>query len=654
MRADYAVAYVATVIESPEDRDIVIALAVDDNMKIWLNHELLAADPDDALQWIKKYQHLMGARLKKGSNFLVVKVRNLTKDWRLIVNLYPRESALRLARENGVNPILASSVVAAGHPLEFRRDLLPAATFDRIEVLDARRAPVKFEPGKVEANRLYYCRATVEGETVERPFYYGDLDAGYQRLSKQAARFYAADASVAIDLKAQLARLQHLLKPASRLSEFWDRKVAALFAELEDGLAALGTSVKAFRQAPGTHIRGYVSTVDDQVQHYWVHVPEKALSGGKPLPIVIVLPFITTANEPFLESFYLAAFDENERNRILGDEYGFAVLRMWGRGNYLAGTAIATADVLEALAAVERDYPIDKDRIYLSGDCEAGRLALLLAERYPDRFAAVATEAPITVLRKLPMFLEPWAEFASPVAAVGNLVNTPVYIRHDEADTPPIEESVEFVSRCQKAGVDATLVRVQDGYHGYWQDPMGERRAMFEFFRGKRRPAARQLVPPALPFRILPGRGPIEEAFGGPVLVVQGTGGAADQRAAVQTVVEGLRREWKKAYFVECPVKRDVEVSEADIAQHNLILVGDKATNSVIGRMADRLPLSAAADRVTLAEKTWKGQRLGYQFIVYNPLNPSRYVVVTGMNSWAARTEWKLHPSRHGLCDYFV
>jgi hypothetical protein len=54
--------------------------------------------------------------------------------------------------------------------------------------------------------------------------------------------------------------------------------------------------------------------------------------------------------------------------------------------------------------------------------------------------------------------------------------------------------------------------------------------------------------------------------------------------------VEGLRSEWKKAYFVECPVKRDVEVSEADIAKHNLILVGDKATNSVIGRMADRLP----------------------------------------------------------------
>jgi len=51
--------------------------------------------------------------------------------------------------------------------------------------------------------------------------------------------------------------------------------------------------------------------------------------------------------------------------------------------------------------------------------------------------------------------------------------------------------------------------------------------------------------------------------------------------------------------------------------------VGDKSTNSLIGRMADRLPLGAATDHVSLGDKTWKGQRLGYQFIAFNPLNRS-------------------------------
>lgn len=665
MRIDYAVAYVAAVIESPKDRDIVIALAVDDNMQIWLNHELLAADPSDAPQWIKKYQHLIGAHLQKGNNFLLVKVRNLTKDWRLVVNLEPRERGLNLAEENGLNPILASAVVRAGHPLELRGDLWPRPTRGRVELLDARHASVdsgrvelsdnpKWELGKLQANRLYYCRVTVGDRTIERPFYYGDLEAGYQSLAERAEGFSKADASVGIDLAAQLARLKHLLKPESRLSEFWHQKVAALFAELEDGLAALQTGVKAYRQAPGTHIRGYVSSVDGQVQHYWVHVPEKALGAGKPIPLVVALPFITTANEPFLESFYLAAFDESERYRILGDEYGFAVVQMWGRGNYLGGTAIGTADVLETMAAVERDYPIDADRIYLLGYCEAGRTALLLAERYPDRFAAVATEAPITVMHRYPPFLETWVQRSSPFFAVENLVTTPVYIRHDETDTPPIQESVDFAGRAKKAGVDVTLVRVDGGYHGFWQDPIADKGAMIAFFKGKQRLAAPGKGVPPAPAMMRAGHGPIEEAFGAPFLVVEGTAGTPEQIPAVHDVVEGLRSEWRRAYFVDCPVKRDVEVTDADIQKYNLVLVGDKSTNSLIARVGDGLPVGAASDHVTLGEKTWKGERLGYEFIAFNPLNPRKYVVVIGMTDWTVAKDWRLHPSRFGQCDYFV
>ena len=428
-----------------------------------------------------------------------------------------------------------------------------------------------------------------------------------------------------------------------------------MFVELEDGLVALETGVKPFRQAPGSHVRAYVSSVDGQLQHYWVHVPENALRSGQPIPLVVALPFITTANEPFLESFYLAAFDESERYRILGDRYGFAVVQMWGRGNYLGGTAIGTTDVLETLATVQRDYPIDADRIYLLGYCEAGRTALLLAERYPDRFAAVATEAPITILHKLPPFLDPWVEYASPITAVARLVNIPVYIRHDETDTPPIQESVNFVARAKQAGVDATLVRVEGGYHGFWQDPIGDKGAMIEFFRGKRRATApREIAPPAVPFRIRVGQGPIEEAFGGPFLVVQGTAGTPAQREAVQVIVENLRSEWRRGYFVDCPVKFDTEISDADIQAHNLVVVGDSATNSLIAKMGERLPLRVTADQMSLGDKNWKGERLGYEFVAFNPLNPRKYVVVLGMTNWAAAKAWKLHPSRYGLCDYFI
>ena len=96
--------------------------------------------------------------------------------------------------------------------------------------------------------------------------------------------------------------------------------------------------------------------------------------------------------------------------------------------------------------------------------------------------------------------------------------------------------------------------------------------------------------------------------------------------------------------------------------------IDDILTEEIIEAEHDRLILILTYQQITGQElipyidkckqknrqQTWKGQRLGYQFIAFNPLNPKRYVVVTGMNAWAALPEWKLHPSRHGLCDYFI
>ena len=367
-------------------------------------------------------------------------------------------------------------------------------------------------------------------------------------------------------------------------------------------------------------------------------------------PIVIVLPYATGTHLPFLESYFLAAFDETERYRLLGDELGFAVLQVWGRGNYMGGTAMGTADVFEALDSVRRDYPIDADRMYLLGYCEGGRIALLMAEHYPDRFAALSAEAPITNSGSQPGFLARWARFSSPIAMIDRLVNTPIFISHDEADdSPPIRESVQFVERSKALGVDATLVKVRGGLHGIYQDPMAEKRSLFEFFVGKQRAQQPRAVSPSEMVH-----GPIEAAFAAPVLVVEGTTGVAADRAIVHGLAEELRTEWRKAYFVDCPTKKDSQVTEADIRKYNLVLIGDQATNSLIHRMGDRLPLHASATGVSAGGHDYPGERLGYQFIASNPLNPDRQVVVIGMNHWAEVKSWRLYPQRDGVCDYFV
>jgi predicted esterase len=661
MPMDYAVGYAAVVVETPVDRDIVIAVGADDQARIWLNHELLASDSNTGAHGLTKHRILAGAKLKKGSNFLLVKLGNLTEDWRLMVTLLPFERALELARDNAVNPILVSAVVPTGQPLRLRGDLLPATDHVQVEILNARHEPVDsaevatgrvmaHTSGKLTANRLYYCRMTAGSVTEERPFYYGDLDAGYKRLSDKLARLQVSDETANIGLRAEFMRLNHLLLPSSQRSEFWDQKVATAFAQVENALALMETGADTFRRAPGTHLRGYRAAVDGQVQHYWIHIPEKALRSGKPMPIVIVLPYATGKHLPFLESYFLAAFDETERYRLLGDEFGFAVLQVWGRGNYMGGTAIGTADVFEALDSVRQDYPIDADRMYLLGYCEGGRIALLMAEHYPDRFAALSAEAPITNSGSQPGFLARWVRFSSPIAVIDHLVNTPVFISHDEADdSPPIRESAQFVERSKAVGVDATLVKVRGGLHGIYQDPMAEKRSLFEFFVGKRRAQQPRAVSPSEMVH-----GPIEAAFAAPVLVVEGSTGSAADRAVVHGLAEEMRSEWRKAYFVDCPTKKDSQVTEADIRKYNLVLIGDSATNSLIRRMGDRLPLRATATGVSVGGHDYPGERLGYEFIASNPLNPDRQVVVIGMNHWAEAKTWRLYPSRDGVCDYFV
>lgn len=663
---EYAVSYVAVVIDSPRDQEIVLSGGVDDSMKAWLNHDLLFADQNTRSRFIKRFGQIGGARLKKGSNFLLVKTSNLKGDWRLIVTLYPHERALEFARDNAINPILSSSVVSSGQALQLRGDLLPPVEQVLIEILNSRNEIVdstqlvperKMSRGltKLEKDRLYYCRVSAAGQVIERPFYYGDVQSGFRRLSTKADSGFTTNEVVQTDLHAQLRRLQHLLKPESRSTESWDQKVAASFAEVESNFIALETSADAFRRASGTHLRGYRSSVDGQVLNYWIHVPTKALQEGKPIPLVVVLPWTALTNLPFLESFQMAAFDQTEAYRVLGDEFGFAVLQVWGRGNNLGGTSIWNREVVESIEAVRGDYPIDPDRIYLTGDCEGGRQALLLAERHPERYAAIAIEGPITIARSGIQYQRLWMQYVSPVDELQVLTNIPIFISHDANGNPPFHHSEVFASRGRQLGVDVTLVQTEGGQHGFLQNPMEVKRSLFQFFRGKQRSTS----PPKMDAnnilqRFGVGTGPIEDAFGSSVLVVEGTSGNSTQQAIIHDLVQGILSEWRSAYFVDCPIKRDTEISDVDIQEHNLVVVGDSETNSLIQRMGGRFPVVATPAGVLVAGKVYEGSHLGYEVVFRNPLNPQKYALMIGMNQWVEAKDWKLHPSREGICDFFV
>jgi hypothetical protein len=75
-------------------------------------------------------------------------------------------------------------------------------------------------------------------------------------------------------------------------------------------------------------------------------------------------------------------------------------------------------------------------------------------------------------------------------------------------------------------------------------------------------------------------------------------------------------------------MKDDTEVTEADIADRNLILWGDAGSNSLLARIVDKLPIRWQSDKLIVGDKTYAADSVMPVLIYPNPLNPRRYVVL--------------------------
>src|SRR5205814_2774458 len=86
--------------------------------------------------------------------------------------------------------------------------------------------------------------------------------------------------------------------------------------------------------------------------------------------------------------------------------------------------------------------------------------------------------------------------------------------------------------------------------------------------------------------------------------------------------------QWRSQFRGEAKVRRDDEVSDADIANANLVLWGDPSSNKLIARVADRLPVRWSAQEIVLGEKRFPSGGHVPVLVYPNPLNPRRYVVL--------------------------
>ncbi len=506
-----AVAYAASVIESPEDTEVVLVSGADDSAQAWLNGRQLFRMNAEPLRDMPYYGNLAKAanfttaKLNKGPNFLLVKVTQIDRMWGINCSLLTLEAARNRARANEsyIDDVVANSIVPRGTNLQLSAELnglletlkLPV----QVEILNSKKQPVSSEQidyrnkwsksleGHGEG--IYYCKFTSPLYSLEERFYHGDAESFLATFPGTYNSLKDLTDETKFAFEALLERRRILLEPDNRkpADKVWQLKIVYVLSELTDLLAHASSGELNY---PGTHLRGFRSKIDDQVQYYMVHVPEKYAQQKAPLPLVVMVPF-PIPNTTFLKSVLVANTTLIKGYTKLADQYGYALLWPYARGN-IEAAPIAMTDIFETLAAARATYQFDSERIYSMGWSYGGTYALLLAERYPGVFAAITAIMPPSDLvafeksadRVRSFYPQSWLKLNSPVELVESLRNTHVYVVHgDEDKTILPEESQRLVEKCRKLGGTCKLDIMPGMDHVYL--PVDPNPMIFSFFKDK-------------------------------------------------------------------------------------------------------------------------------------------------------------------------
>jgi pimeloyl-ACP methyl ester carboxylesterase len=125
-------------------------------------------------------------------------------------------------------------------------------------------------------------------------------------------------------------------------------------------------------------------------------------------------------------------------------------------------------------------------------------------------------------------------------------------------------------------------------------------------------------------------QGPIDDAFMDRFLFVKPTGTPMNEKvgAWAKGELEHAREQWKMQFRGDAPIKDDSAVTDADIADSNMVLWGDPSSNKLMARVLEKLPVRWTSEGIQLGDKTYASANHVPLLIYPNPLNPKRYVVL--------------------------
>ncbi len=254
------------------------------------------------------------------------------------------------------------------------------------------------------------------------------------------------------------------------------RRPTAFFA-LTFVLLAAAAAAPAQTIKPGPQVLTFFSDVDDTDQPYAIYLP-KDFNAKKKYPLVISLHGASSNHRLNLRRVF-GRSNQDDESDVEATRYfpawpdvDFIVASPLARGT-MGYQGLAEKDVYDVLADVEARFPIDEDRVYLTGLSMGGGGTLWLGLSRPDIWAAIVPVCP------------------APPPETGDLalnaLNVPIHF-FQGGDDPVVkpEGTREWVRKLKEFGTAIEYTEYPGVKHNSWEDAYKDG-AIFKWFGRFRR-----------------------------------------------------------------------------------------------------------------------------------------------------------------------
>jgi hypothetical protein len=126
------------------------------------------------------------------------------------------------------------------------------------------------------------------------------------------------------------------------------------------------------------------------------------------------------------------------------------------------------------------------------------------------------------------------------------------------------------------------------------------------------------------------------EIFTTPIIIVAPSH-APDKREQenMQTAVDSLTGAYGKYFHgAECKTKTDADVTQDDIDNNSLILIGNPQSNSVWKKLQQHIPVTMTGGKVLYKEDTL-AEKEAFEVIVRHPSAADKYILLIGAGDWS-------------------